>query len=81
MVAWVPHLDAHRITFTLRLINAAKAVAFLDTDGSKADTLRRVLEPPPGEDMLPAAKVRPADGIVHWFLTEEAAGQLEKLRV
>ena len=78
---WVPYLDAHRITFTLPLINAARVVAFLDTDGSKADTLRWVLEPPPGEAMLPAAKVRPADGAVHWFLTEEAAGQLEKLRV
>jgi len=76
---WVPHLDAHRITFTLPLINAARAVAFLDTDGPKADTLRRVLEPSPGEDMPPAAKVRPADGTVHWFLTREAAGRLESL--
>ena len=32
MVAnWEPSLQAHRITFTLPLINAAKVVAFLDT--------------------------------------------------
>ncbi len=34
----------HRITFTLPLVNAAKVVAFLDTDQSKAEVLRGVLE-------------------------------------
>ena len=77
MANWVPHLNAHRITFTLPLINAARAVAALDTDGSKATTLRRVLEPRLGEDMPLAAKVHPADSRLPGFLTEEAAGQLE----
>ena len=74
---WAPSLQAHRITFTLPLINAAKVVVFLDTDKSKAEVLRRVLEPAPGEDVLPAALVRPTDGSVHWFLTKEAAGLLK----
>jgi 6-phosphogluconolactonase len=56
---WVPELQAHRITFTPPLINAARVVAFLDTDESKAGVLRQVLEPAPGEDMPPAARVRP----------------------
>jgi len=70
---WAPHLQAHRITFTLPLINMAKNVAFLATDQSKAEVLRDVLEPAQGEHTLPAAMVRPAQGIVHWFVTRDAA--------
>ena len=73
---WVPDLQVHRITFTLQLINAAKVVAFLDTDETKAGVLRQVLEPAPGEDMPPSGLVRPSPGVVHWFLTTAAAGQL-----
>ena len=73
---WSPSLQVHRITFTLPLINAARVVAFLDTDESKAEVLRRVLEPAPREGVLPAAMIRPTDGTVHWFLTKEAAGLL-----
>ncbi len=73
---WAPELQVSRITFTLPLINAAKVVAFLDTDETKAGVLRQVLEPTPGEDMPPAGLVLPSPGVVHWFLTVEAAGQL-----
>ena len=73
---WVPDLQVHRLTFTLPLINAAKVVAFLDTDETKAGVLRRVLEPAPGEDMPPSGLVRPSPGVVHWFLTESSAAQL-----
>ena len=73
---WAPDLQVHRITFTLPLINAAKVVAFLDTDETKAGVLRQVLEPAPGENMLPSGLVRPSPGVVHWFLTTAAAGQL-----
>jgi 6-phosphogluconolactonase len=74
---WEPSLQVHRITFTLALINAARVVAFLDTDESKAEVLRRVLEPAPGEGVLPATMVRPIHGTVHWFLTKEAASLLK----
>ena len=70
---WAPHLQAHRITFTFPLINMAKNVAFLATDQSKAEVLRDVLETAQGEHTLPAAMVRPAQGIVHWFVTRDAA--------
>ena len=76
VASWAPSLRVHRITFTLPLINAAKVVAFLDTDESKAEVLRRVLEPAPQEDVLPSAMVRPTQGTVHWFLTKEAASLL-----
>ena len=73
---WVPDLQAHRITFTLPLINAARVVAFIDADETKAEVLRQVLEPAPGEDPPPAALVQPSLGVVHWFLTAPAAGRL-----
>ncbi len=73
---WAPDLQVHRITFTLPLINAAKVVAFLDTDETKAGVLRQVLEPAPGEEMPPAGLVRPSKGVVHWFLTKAAAERL-----
>jgi len=79
MANLAPSPPVHRITFTLPLINAARVVAFLDTDGSKAAVLRGVLEPAPQGDILPAAMVRPTEGTVHWFLTKEAASQLETI--
>ena len=76
---WVPMLQAHRITFTLPLINAAKVVAFLDTNESKAEVLQRVLEPNVGDRLLPAAQVQPSPGEVDWFLTQNAAKMLKRI--
>ena len=73
---WVPHLGTYRVTFTLPLINAAAEVAFLATDDAKADAVRDVLQPSPGSTALPAARVSPASGQVHWFLTKSSAGRL-----
>ncbi len=74
---WAPHLQAHRITFTLPLINMAKNIVFLATGESKAEVLRKVLEPAQEEDTFPAAMVRPAQGIIHWFVTRDAARLLK----
>ena len=73
---WVPRLQAHRVTFTLPLINRARHVAFLVTGGSKATMVGRVLLPHPGGQLLPAALVRPRPGGLHWFLDTEAASCL-----
>lgn len=73
---WVRHLEAHRITFTLPLINAAKTVAFLVTERSKGGVVKQALDPKPQTPEIPAAMVRPTSGAVHWFLTGGAAIQL-----
>ena len=78
---WVPHLQAYRITFTLPLINAARAVAFLVAGESKAGVLRKVLQPPPNVPVPPAALVRPASGSIHWFLSKEVASRLGGIKV
>ena len=44
-----PHLQTQRVTFTLPLINSARAVAFLGTDGSKAKVNSHLCSSPPGE--------------------------------
>ena len=61
-----------RVTMTLPLINAARTVAFLVTDTSKAGVLQRVHRPPTGVEPLPAARVRPRPGTLHWYVTEDA---------
>ena len=73
----MPHFQAHRLTFTLPLLNAASHVAFLVTGESKAKVLTQVLRPAPGAPALPAALVRPVSGAIHWFLTRDAAACLE----
>ena len=75
---WVQHFQVYRITFTLPLINAAHAVAFLVTEESKAGILKEVLQPSSAVPPPPAALVRPATGNLHWFLTKAAAGELER---
>lgn len=57
-----------RITLTFPAINAAAAVAFLVTGATKADALRGV-----ADGSVPAARVRPRDGDLVWFLDTAAA--------
>jgi 6-phosphogluconolactonase len=79
LAALAPDKKTHRITFTLPLINAARNVALLANDASKADVLARVMQPRQGDTRLPASMVRPKAGALHWFLTEEAASKLPGL--
>jgi 6-phosphogluconolactonase len=58
-----------RVTFTLETINQAKNVFFLVRGISKAAALGRVLD---GDENLPAAKVKPIEGKLMFFVDEEA---------
>ncbi len=69
---FVRKLQAWRITFTYRLIDAARCVAFLVQGEDKASVLSDVLS---GAD-LPAARVDPVDGRLEWIIDEEAARRL-----
>ncbi|MFQ5998315.1 MAG: 6-phosphogluconolactonase [Candidatus Bathyarchaeia archaeon] len=75
---WAPHLRTYRVTFTLPLINLAKNVVFLATGLSKAKIVREILEPTKGETRLPAAMVRPSQGMIQWFVTNESASLLHQ---
>ncbi|MFL6527765.1 MAG: 6-phosphogluconolactonase [Chthoniobacterales bacterium] len=62
---FVPKFDQWRITFTYRLINAARHVCFLANAAKNAELLQDVIG---GNEQYPAARVRPADGRVTWIL-------------
>lgn len=70
---YVPKLEAHRITFTAPLINAAKQVIFLVTGEGKAEALKAVLEGKPDTDTYPSQLVRPRNGRLLFLLDEPAA--------
>ena len=71
---FVPKLGADRITFTYRLIGAAREVLFLVGGAAKAEMLARVLEGPPALEELPAQGVRPEHGSLTWLVDRAAAG-------
>jgi 6-phosphogluconolactonase len=62
---FVPKFDAHRITTTYPLINAARKVAFLVNDPKKAHIIEGVLRHDPA---YPASGVQPATGALLWFI-------------
>ncbi|MBI5508010.1 MAG: 6-phosphogluconolactonase [Deltaproteobacteria bacterium] len=71
---FVPKLDAHRVTFTLPLINHAQAVLFLVTGADKAAPLSCVLAGP--SPSLPASLVQPVSGRLTWLVDAAAAKAL-----
>jgi 6-phosphogluconolactonase len=62
-----------RLTLTLPVLNAAKAVYFLVTGADKAETVRRILVQ---QEPLPAALVSPLEGELLWWLDRDAASSI-----
>ena len=75
--AYVEKLNAHRLTLTLPVINAAAQITFLVSGASKRAVVKQVLGAGAGSSNFPAAKVSPADGKLTWLITEDAAGDLQ----
>jgi len=73
---YVPHLDAQRLTFTPRLLNAGRNVIFLVAGADKAEALAAVLEGEGPVGRYPTRAVAPVDGRVLWFIDEAAASRL-----
>jgi 6-phosphogluconolactonase len=71
-----PRLGKFRMTLTFPVLNAAEEVIFLVSGDDKAETLRQVLEVPPGK--FPAQGVQPAQGTLRWFVDKPAARLLSK---
>jgi 6-phosphogluconolactonase len=72
----VEKLKTERITFTLPLINAARAVAFLVSGGDKASVLHEVLEGKGAAEKFPSKLIQPKDGKLIWFVDRAAASEL-----
>ena len=73
----VPRLDTTRITLTLPVINAARAVIFLVAGEDKAEALREILEGDADPRAYPANLVQPPGG-PKWMLDQSAASLLSE---
>ena len=71
----VTKLDTHRITLTLPVLNAARAVVFIVSGAEKAPIVHEVVRGSDGP-RLPAALVQPTPGELWWMLDRAAAGKL-----
>jgi 6-phosphogluconolactonase len=68
-----------RVTLTFPVLNAARQILFLVAGDAKAVSVRKVIREPahdPTAAGLPAAQVRPYDGVLTWLLDEPAASLL-----
>ncbi len=68
-----PKMPPERISFSYRLINAARLVLVLVAGADKAETVRRVFRDAPDPAALPMQGVQPA-GELLWLLDQAAAG-------
>ena len=75
-VARAPVEPSMRLTLTLPVINHAARVDFLVTGAEKAGVLGRVLRVAPDATEIPAARVRPVQGMVTWWIDEATAAGL-----
>lgn len=72
----IPDIEEPRVTLTFPVINHAAAVFFLVSGSEKSEILHTVLEGGLRDVMLPAQRVRPKDGSLHWFVDKAAASLL-----
>ena len=70
-------LETTRLTLTIPVVNAARAVKFLVAGEGKAAALREVLEGDGDPRAYPAKFVRPGDGGLIWLVDRAAAGSLK----
>jgi 6-phosphogluconolactonase len=71
-----PRLGKHRLTLTYPVLNAAAQIIFLVSGDDKAETLRQVLEGPPG--IYPVQGISPEKGSLSWFADRAAARLLTR---
>jgi 6-phosphogluconolactonase len=73
---YVEELKSYRISMTAPLINQARNIAYLVTGSSKARAVKNIIEGEKNYHEYPAQLISPANGALHWFLDEKAAGLL-----
>jgi 6-phosphogluconolactonase len=75
---YIKELSSSRITMTAALINEAHAIAFLVYGEAKANAVHNVLEGEKDFETYPAQLIIPEEGVMHWFLDEDAVKNLNQ---
>jgi 6-phosphogluconolactonase len=75
--SYVEVVGMWRITLTPPAINGSRNVAFLVAGAGKANMLKRVLQGPRQEIVLPAQAIRPDPGALIWIVDADAAARLQ----
>ena len=70
-------LETSRMTLTIPVINAAKALTFLVAGEDKAEALKEILEGDDDPHGYPAKFIRPHGGDLTWMVDKAAASLLE----
>jgi 6-phosphogluconolactonase len=71
-------LDTTRLTLTIPVINAAKAVTFLVAGRGKAEALKKILEGDADPREYPAKFIRPEDGDLTWMADRAASSLINR---
>ncbi|MCE7055893.1 6-phosphogluconolactonase [Algoriphagus sp. AGSA1] len=77
VVATHPDSGQKRVTITGKIVNNAKAVAFLVTGANKAEKVREILKKEHDFASYPASLVQPSQGELSWFLDRDAARDID----
>ena len=75
-VATHPESGQQRITLTGRVINNAANICFLVAGEGKSKVVAEILNNTGDWEGYPASYVRPGRGSLHWFLDQDAAGNV-----
>lgn len=78
VVATHPTSGQQRVSFTGKVINQARSVAFLVTGEKKAEKIMEIMEKKKVSDSYPASHVSPENGELYWFLDKLATAQISK---
>jgi 6-phosphogluconolactonase len=70
-------LETTRLTLTVPVLDAARAVTFLVAGEGKAPALKEILEGDADPRAYPAKLARPEDGDLTWMVDRAAAGSLK----
>lgn len=71
-------LDTTRLTLTIPVLDASRAVMFLVAGESKAGALKEILEGDADSRAYPAKSVRPKSGDLTWMADRAVAGRLHE---
>ncbi|PZX46981.1 6-phosphogluconolactonase [Algoriphagus chordae] len=73
VVATHPDSGQKRVTITGKIVNNAKAVAFLVTGAGKAEKVQEIIKKEKDFASYPANLVQPSHGDLIWFMDQDAA--------